>query len=215
MRWKCHWVFQTCSLPATHYSGLPPGRHGIVPWPDGIYNLPSECGVYPRDPVGLGEGNLIKCLNHCGCLLSVSWKNKLSFDVCSSLYLPKVNPFTFLDEHHFSSALYFECIALSFWLLPGLVKWSFFCITVRQLLHQTTDCLSKSPYLSTFSVVLCKSPWTSWCPTVGNIRAVQHSQNTCSTWRKECKQSTHMGHAVDQMSCNNNPSTPLFLQCPL
>lgn len=67
--------------------------------------------------------------------------------------------------------------------------------------------LSNSPSTCPVHPLRTLASWTPWCPTVANIGAVQHSQKTRLTWWQECKQSTHLGHTVDQMPCNNNPST--------
>lgn len=145
-------LFQTCSLPTTHYNDLPPGRHIVVPWPDGTYNLPSECGVYPWDPVGRGEGNPIKCLNH------FMEEQALIWCLCSSLYLPKANPFTFLDEHHFSS----------FWMCSLVFLVTSCTGEMKLLLHHSSQqcslncsCCTKLPVQ--FSLYLPSLPSQSPC----------------------------------------------------
>lgn len=95
--------------------------------------------------------------------------------------------------------------------LFGYFLGCFFCIAAVNSAHWAAvaapNYLSSSPSPCPVYPLRAFASWTPWCPTVGNIRAVQHSQKTRLTWWQECKQSTHLGHTVDQMPCNNNPST--------
>lgn len=169
IRRKRNWVFQTCSLPTTHYNDLPPGRHIVVPWPDGTYNLPSECGVYPWDPVGRGEGNPIKCLNHCGCLLSVSWKTHgrvllTLFAKGQSSHLFRWTSFQFILNVQPCLFGYF----LGWWNEASSASQQSTMLTELQLLHQTTCPILPLPAQSTLSEpLLLEPPGVRLWPTSG------------------------------------------------